>query len=190
MLVGAPAAHRELDRMGLAEDDHPLGDQPPRQRRRHRRAAVAPYHRAAGRHPPFEVDQILQRDRHAMQRPDRVARADRLVGRLGGEPSIVAVNIDKRVQFGIVRGDACQQRLDDCDRRQPARRDLGGEAVSGQKARIGIGGGHGKSTKRECGRGRCASFEASASRAPQQPGAARLGHDPPLVARHSAPRDI
>ena len=106
MLVGAPAAHRELDRVGLAEDDHAGRDQPPCQRGGGRRAAVAPHHRAAGRDPPFEIDQILQRDQHTVQRPDHMARPDRLVGGFGGEPRVIGIDIDKGVQLRIVRFDA------------------------------------------------------------------------------------
>ncbi len=104
-----------------------------RQGRGDRRAAVAPHHRAAGRDPALDVDQVLERDRHAVQRPDRMAGADRLVGRLGGEPRVVGIDLDKGVQLRVVRRDAREQRLDDIDRRQAPRRDLGGEPCAGRK---------------------------------------------------------
>ena len=127
MLVGAPAAHREFDRVGLAEHDHALREKAARQGRGGRRAAVAPHHRAAGRDAALDVDQVFERDRHAVQRSDRMAGADRLVGGLGGEPRVVGIDVDKGVQLRIVRGDAGEQRLDDIDRRQAPRRDLGGQ---------------------------------------------------------------
>ena len=147
MLVGAPAAHRELDRVGLPQYDHALREKAAGQGGGRRRAAVAPRHRAAGRDAALDVDQVFERDRHAVQRPDRMAGADRLVGRLGGETGVVGIDIDKGVQFRIVRRDARQHCLDDIDRRQAPRRDLGGENMRRQKAGIGvgracIGGGH------------------------------------------------
>jgi len=95
-----------------------------------------------GRDPALEVDQILQRDRDTVQRADRVAGADRLVGRFGRKPRVVAIDVDKGVQLFVMRGDAREQRLDDIDRRQAPRRDLGGEAVRLQIDGIGIGEGH------------------------------------------------
>ena len=142
MLVGAPAAHRKLDRVRLAENDHAGCDQLAGQRGGGRRTPVAPRHRAAGRDPPFEVDQILQRDRDAVQRADRMARADRFVGGLGGKSGIVAIDIDVGVQFAVEPRDAREKRLDNIDRRQTPRCDLGGELVSRLIGRIGVGRAH------------------------------------------------
>ena len=63
VLIGPPGAHRELDRARLADDDDPGLHEPAGQRRGHRRDARFPDLRAAGRDPPFEVDDVLERDR-------------------------------------------------------------------------------------------------------------------------------
>ncbi len=142
MLVGAPAAHRELDRVRLAEDDHPGADETLGERRRVSRPPVLPHLRAAGRHPAFDLDQVLQRDRQAVQRPDFMARADRLVGGLGSQPRIVAVNLDKGVQLPILGLYARKQRGDDIDRRESPGGNLSREPVRRQQARIGRSGWH------------------------------------------------
>ena len=107
-----------------------------------RRPPVAPCHRAAGGDSSFDVDQVFQGDRHAVQRPHRMAGADRLVGGLGGEPGILGIDADIGVEFRVVGGDAGEECLDDGDRRQPARGDLAGQLVRRQVARVGIGKGH------------------------------------------------
>ena len=97
-------------------------------------ATVAELSRAFGARTLSPVD--------AVERAHAVAGADRPVSALGGQARIRLVDGDERVQFRVVRGDAREQCLDDCHRRQPACGDLGGEAVGGQKARVGVGGGH------------------------------------------------
>ena len=59
VLVGAPAAHCELDRMGLADDDQARPRSNAWQSRRIGRPPLAPDLRSAGRDPPFDLDQIL-----------------------------------------------------------------------------------------------------------------------------------
>jgi hypothetical protein len=124
MLVGAPAAHRELNGVRLADHDQPRSDQAPGQRGCHSRPPVIPDQRAAGCHPPLDLDQILERDRYPVKRPDRMPRADRLVGRLGGKPGRLGVNLDKGVQLGLPCADPLEQRIDKIDRREAASGDL------------------------------------------------------------------
>ena len=55
------------------------------------------------------------------------------------EPRVAGIDIDEGVQFRVLRFDARQKRLNDVDRRQPARRDLRREAMGRQETRIGVG---------------------------------------------------
>ena len=64
-----------------------------------------------------DLDQILEGDRNSVQRADRMPRADRLVGRLGGEPRLVAVNLGKGMELLVLCLDAIEQRLDQIDGR-------------------------------------------------------------------------
>src|SRR5215217_1013198 len=61
--VGAPAAHGELDSVGLAEHDHALRDEAPGERRGARRLAGAPDLAAAGDILPLDLDEVLEGDR-------------------------------------------------------------------------------------------------------------------------------
>ena len=116
VLVGAPAAEGELHRMRLADDDHAGADQLLRQGGRAGAAALTPYGRAAGRHTTFHLDQILERDRDAMQRPDGVARTDGLVGGVRRETCLLVVDLDEGVQLRVELGDALETGGDDVDR--------------------------------------------------------------------------
>jgi hypothetical protein len=117
MVIGAPAAHRKFDRMGLAKHDHPGGEEFARQRRGRRRAVLAPYLRAASRYSPFKADQILERDRRSVQRADLMSRADRFVGSFRGQLRIIRVDVDIGVQLLILCRDPSEKRLGDLDRR-------------------------------------------------------------------------
>jgi hypothetical protein len=112
--------------MGLADDDHAGRDQPAGQRRRARRPPLAPARRAAGDEAAVQFDQVFQRDRNAVQRPDRVAGADRLVGRLGGEPGVVGIDLDEAVEPRLQRRDAREASRGQIDGREAFGGDLGG----------------------------------------------------------------
>ena len=119
--VGAPAAHGELDGVGLAEHDHARRDGPLRERGGDRRDPLGPDLRATGRHAPLEVDQVLERDGHAVERAHAVAGADRAVGALGGEPGVVRVHRDEGVERGVATLDALEEGLHRLDRGQGPR---------------------------------------------------------------------
>ena len=138
VLVGAPAAHRELDRMRLADHDQPGGDQAPGERGGTGRPPLAPNLRAAGRNPPLDLDQILERDRYAVQRADTMSRSDRLVGRLSGEPRLLGVHLDKGMELCIRRLDPRERGIDDIDRREPTGIDFGRHDMGRQQGRIGV----------------------------------------------------
>jgi hypothetical protein len=70
-LVAAPAAERELHHVGLAERDHTGGEQTLDRRSGFRRDASPPRFRAGGGRAAFDVQQILERDRQAVQRTAR-----------------------------------------------------------------------------------------------------------------------
>jgi len=103
------------------------------------RAPVAPNQRAARRHPTVDFDQVLESDRDPVQRPDRVPRSDRLVGRLGGEPRILGINLDKGMQLGVRRADPGQRSIDEIDGREPTSAYLDGKNTGRQQRRIGFG---------------------------------------------------
>jgi hypothetical protein len=136
MLVGAPAAIGELDRVGLAEDDHALSDQAARDRGGGRRAPRPVGGGAAHGSASREVDQVLEHHGHAVQGPDGVAGADRAVGALGGKPGIVGIDLRERLQLGLVRGDAREMSLDRLDGGEPPRGDLAGEIARRQESGI------------------------------------------------------
>ncbi len=78
----------------------------------------------------LEVEQILDRGRHAMQRPQRLARDDRLLGRLGCPARLVEGEVDQGRDARIARLDPRDHRIHHLDRRQLARPDLLGEPGS------------------------------------------------------------
>ena len=115
--------------MRFADDDHAGADQLLRQGGRTGASAIAPRRAAAGRHAAFQLDQILECDWDAVQRSDGVTRADCLVGRLRGKAGFRRVNLDEGVQLRVQPGDALEARVDDIDRRDAARLELGGQCV-------------------------------------------------------------
>ena len=145
MLVGAPAAHCELDRVSLADHDQPRGDQAPCKRGSTARLPIPPHQRPACRHFSLNLYQVLERDRDPVQRPDRMPRADRLVGRLCREPRVLGINLDKGVQLGVRRADPFEQAIDQIDRREAAGADLGRENMYRQEGGITGGRAHGSS---------------------------------------------
>jgi hypothetical protein len=90
----------------LADDDQPGGGQTPCERGGYARPPVAPDGRAACRHSPFDLDQVLESDRNPVQRHDRMPGANRLVGRLGGKQRLFAIHFDKGMEFPVVRPDS------------------------------------------------------------------------------------
>jgi hypothetical protein len=59
--------------MRFADDDHTGADEAPNQRSCTGGPALGPNLRPAGRHPTLYFDQIFERDRNAVQGPDRMA---------------------------------------------------------------------------------------------------------------------
>ena len=133
--IRAPAPHGELDGVRLAEDDHPRGDEPLGEGRGDGRHALRPHLGAARGDAPLEVDQILERDGHAVERAHPVAGADRAIGALRGEHGVGFIHRDEGVQRGIAAANPLEQRLDGVHGRQGARAEGAGQ--------LGDGGPHG-----------------------------------------------
>ena len=111
--VRPPAAHGELHRVGLAEDDHAGTDETFRERGGERRYALGPEPAAAGGDATLHVDEILERDGHSVQRPHRVAGVDGAIGRCRGATRIVGIDIDEGVQLRVVARDSFEIEVDE-----------------------------------------------------------------------------
>ncbi|MBV1799527.1 hypothetical protein KSF81_22160 [Siccirubricoccus sp. G192] len=123
--------------MRLADHDHAGGNQAPRQRGRPFRPAVPPDRAAAGGDLAFDLHQVLQRDGDAVQRPDRMAGADGLVGGLGRQVGIRGIDIDEGLQLRLQPFDAREAILDEFDRRKPAGGDPAGDDMDRKPGRRG-----------------------------------------------------
>ena len=119
--IGAPRAHREFDGPGLAEHDDPGRDEAAREGRGDRRDAVLPDLRAAGGDAPFEIDDVLERDRHPVEAPDRVAGAPRKVRGPRRGPRFVGVDRDEGVELPVQPLDPSERRFDELLGREIAR---------------------------------------------------------------------
>ena len=133
VLIGPPGAHRELDRPRLADDDDSGRHEPARERRGHRRDARFPDLRAACGDPPFEVDDVLERDRYAVEPPCCLPGAPGEIGLPGRGPRLVRVHGDEGVEPRLEPLDSREQRLHELFRGQLTRRQLFSGGVCGQK---------------------------------------------------------
>ena len=106
MLVGPPCTVGEFDGMGLAEIDHPGGQQFPHQGCGPRGRAMFPRRAAAHCHLALDLDEILDRDGNAMERPDGMPGRDGLVSSFRGEAGVGAIDRNEGVQFGLQSLDA------------------------------------------------------------------------------------
>ena len=70
-------------------------------------------------------------------------RSDRFVGRLGGEPGLLAVHLGRGVQFSIRCADPREQGIHEIDRGEPTSPDLGRQDVGRPQGRIGVERRHG-----------------------------------------------
>ena len=103
-----------------------------------RRNAVPPGSRAAHRNFAFDLHQVFDRDRNAVQRAHRMAGADCLVRAFGGQAGMGGVDGDESVQPRFQSLDACKVFVHKVNRRQAARGNLSGQFMDGTK-----GGSHG-----------------------------------------------
>src|SRR5262245_50425805 len=138
VLVGAPTSERKLHRVGLADDDHSGAKELLRQGGGDGGAAVAPHRAAAGCNTPIELHEVLERNRDAVQRPDRMPRADGLVSSLRRQSRLLFIDLDERVELAIEPGDALQASGGDLHGRDAARLDVGGQRVDWQVGELSV----------------------------------------------------
>ena len=111
-LVAAPAAERKFDHVRLAERNHAGREQTIDGGRGFRRDASVPRLGARGRHAALDVQQVLERDRQAVQRTAGEASLALQVGRAARRRErLVAVDLDVRVQASVERVSARRGRL-------------------------------------------------------------------------------
>ena len=116
--IEARAADGEFVRRELAHDDGAGAAQPRHAHRIGRRDIVDQDLRMAGRRQARDIDDVLDADRHAMQRTAQAARRDLGFGGPGRVHRRLAVEPDEDVQLRVEPGDALQQRRHQLDRRE------------------------------------------------------------------------
>ena len=89
------------------------------------------------------MQEILERDRQARERAARYSGPARLIGRVGGFDRGVAIDLDERMQMGILRIDLRQAGFDDRARARLAARQHRGERGQRMEREIVGHGGHG-----------------------------------------------
>ena len=99
-------AERELVQVGLADEHRAGRAQPRRDDRRRRRDVPAPHARRRGGRRPAKIDQILERDRHAVQRAAVAAGGNLLIGGARLRARLVGQHGDEGVDRRIALGDA------------------------------------------------------------------------------------
>ncbi len=113
-VVGATgiAAQGELRRVGLAEQNAASRADPSDDRRILARHEILAAQRAASRHDTGGIEGILDRERHAMQRAQRLAAGQQGVGRCRFRQCAFAAGGDHGVELGVHRIDAREAGLD------------------------------------------------------------------------------
>ena len=112
-LVRAPAAEGELDRPGLAEQNAARRDQTARDRGGRRRDPMLQRLRPSGRDPTLEVNDVLEREGNAVERPDPVPGGDRSVRGVGRPARLVRIDDLIASDAPVEPLDPLEVRLDD-----------------------------------------------------------------------------
>ena len=73
-----------------------------------------------------------------MQRPDRVAGANRLIGAVRRQAGVGRVDFDESLQLRVQRLDAREIGFGQVDWRQAPRHDLLGKCMDGQQREVGM----------------------------------------------------
>ena len=112
-------AHRQLGRVGAPDDDR-AGVQKVLDQRRviGRDDALERGHAVGGRR-ALDVDVLLDGHRDAVQRPELGTVGQRAVRAIRGGEGLVAVVVDDRVELGIERADAADDRFHHVDAAEP-----------------------------------------------------------------------
>jgi hypothetical protein len=122
----------------LAERDHAGREQALDRRSGVIGDAAAPALRSGGGRVPREMQQVLERDRQAVQRAAGKSRRALEVRGPGRGDGVVAVHVDERVQALVERRDPREAGVDDFAGRSLARRQQAGEV--GQRMEREVGG--------------------------------------------------
>ena len=115
MRIGADAGKGEFGHVGLGDDDRAAGAQAAHHRRvaRGRLAFLGEHFGAGARHLAGDVEQVLDRDDGAIERPERDAGLGAGVGGVGGRLRLLAIDGEagaRALALGIV--DARQRGLE------------------------------------------------------------------------------
>ena len=125
-VVGEPA-HRERRRVGAADDDRACLAQVGHDRAVVHRDRILEGDDAVGGRAAGHVDVDLHRDRHAVQRPERVAGAHRCVRRIGRGQRRRVEDLDEGVQLAVDGSGPAQPCGNDITTGHRAVADQGGE---------------------------------------------------------------
>jgi hypothetical protein len=106
--IEAWTADREFVRRELAQHDRAGAAQPPDADSVGGRDIVDQHLRVAGRRQAGDIDDVLDANGHAVQRPARPAGRDLRLGGLGGGHRRIGVEPDENVQFRVEPADALQ----------------------------------------------------------------------------------
>jgi hypothetical protein len=137
--VDAPSAERELDHLRLAEDHHAGGKQPRDRGGGLGAAPVAPQRRSDPRQAAVHLQQVLQRDRQPVERPERhAARAPR-VGRARQVARQLGLDRHERIEPAVGALDAREIALREFERTRLAPCEQGGQFGQRQERIDGSG---------------------------------------------------
>ena len=139
VVVRADSAEGELDRVGLADEDHAGAGQAPDDGRVLFRHVPGEEPGACGRRHAPDVEEVLGGVRDAMERPEVLAPPERELGgaRLGERP--LPGHRDERVEAAVERRDPLEQRLGQRDRAERPGADLRSEPGDGFERQGGVG---------------------------------------------------
>ena len=112
-LVATPATERELDHVRFAQWNHAGFAQSLDDGGGEGRSASQPTLRSGGGLPAFDVQQVLEGDRQSMQGPAHRAGAAFEIGRVSECARIVGIDLDERMQPGVVGLDAGEAGIHD-----------------------------------------------------------------------------
>lgn len=87
-------------------------------------------------HPGLEVEEVLDRGRHAVELPELRAAGERLLGVARRRARVVEAEMDERVEARVARLDALDRRLEHFDGRQLAPADPSGKLRNGRVSQV------------------------------------------------------
>ena len=133
----AVPAHAEIRHVGAAGHDRARRAQPLDRRSVALRVRLCEAGDAVRGRGPGDLDVLLDGAGHAVERPERLAARERLVGAAGGSERLLGEHDGDGVEARVDRLDACEVRLDGLARRDVARADRRGELRGARAPEIG-----------------------------------------------------